>query len=146
MATRQELEENRTIDRQVPTYTHTPERCKRANSSEIRTAGCNHTKHGCNANSEVECPSSPKDIAAETPEYGTDQEPDVLRQSKQRRTIRIELVAYGREDEGCRYRPKIVHRPPKTNNNEELILVLAHANLLDRLVENSGLGCVNRVE
>ena len=74
MTPRQELEKDRTINRQIATNAHTPQCCKHANGSEIRRAGCNETKDRGDTDGEIERPTAPEDIAAEAPEDGAEEE------------------------------------------------------------------------
>lgn len=74
----QELEEYGAVNGQVSTDSNRPESREDTDSGEIRTAGCNHTKNGCDANSEIERPSSTENVAAEAPEDGAEKQTDVL--------------------------------------------------------------------
>lgn len=65
-------------ERNVPTNTNRPKRSKDSNSSEIWTSSCNHAKHGSDAYRGVERKAPPEDVAAEAPEYGAEEETNVL--------------------------------------------------------------------
>jgi hypothetical protein len=101
-------------------YTDRPERGENSNSSKIRTTSRDHTEDSCNANGEVESPSSAEDVTAETPKHGAEKEPDVLGQGEEGWANRIEFVADGCEDQGRDDRPEVVHRPAEADHDEEL--------------------------
>ena len=105
MTPRQELEKDRTINRQIATNAHTPQCCKHANGSEIRRAGCNETKDRGDTDGEVERPAAPEDVAAKTPEDGAEEEADVLGEREEGWVRRVEFVGHGCKDERCADRP-----------------------------------------
>ena len=105
MTPRQELEKDRTINRQIATNAHTPQCCKHANGSEIRRAGCNETKDRGDTDGEIERPTAPEDIAAEAPEDGAEEEADILGEGEEGWMRRVEFVGHGCEDERRADRP-----------------------------------------
>ena len=73
-----ELKKECAVCGQVASNAYTPQCGEDADGCKIRTTGCNHTKQSSNADSEIECPPSAPDVAAEAPEQGAKEKTDVL--------------------------------------------------------------------
>ena len=72
-----------------------PKSCEAADCSKVWRASSDESEDAGDAKGEIEGPFSAKDIAAEPPEDSSCKKSNILRQSQERRTRRIELVGDG---------------------------------------------------
>ena len=131
MGAREELEEDGAVDGEVASHTKRPEGGEAADGGEVGRAGGDHAEDRGHAESQVEGPAPPEDVAAEAPEHGADEQAYVLAECQQRGALGAEFVGDGREDQRGDDRPEVVAGPAEADYDEELPLIPSHANVLD---------------
>lgn len=99
MGSGEEFEKDGRVDGQVSAHAKGPQGVEAPDGRKVGGAGGNEAKHARYAECEIEPPATAEDVASKSPEHGSGQESNVLRQSQERWSARTELVRDRGENE-----------------------------------------------